>query len=65
VFSIEQLEEELNFRCVPSHAASALLGEGVFDTLRSASEGVLRKLASKLETSQDLARPEGDGGRRR
>jgi signal recognition particle receptor subunit beta len=51
VFSIEQLEEELNFRNVPSHPASALLGEGVFDTLRSASEGVLKKLARKLEVS--------------
>ena len=50
VFSIEQLEEELNFRNVPSHPASALLGEGVFDTLRSASEAVLKKLARKLET---------------
>jgi signal recognition particle receptor subunit beta len=51
VFTIEQLEEELNFRNVPSHPASALLGEGVFDTLRSASEGVLKKLARKLEVS--------------
>jgi signal recognition particle receptor subunit beta len=48
VFSIEQLEDELNFRNVPSHPASALLGEGVFDTLRSASEGVLKRLARKL-----------------
>jgi signal recognition particle receptor subunit beta len=49
VFSLEQLEEELNFRNVPSFPASALMGEGVFDTLRSISEGVLKKLASKLE----------------
>ena len=49
VFSIEQLEEELNFRDVPSHAAAALLGEGVFDTLRAASEGVLKRLAGKLD----------------
>jgi signal recognition particle receptor subunit beta len=58
VFSIEQLEEELNFRNVPSHPASALLGEGVFDTLRSASEGVLKKLARKLETSATDTRGE-------
>lgn len=51
VFSIEELEGELNFRDVPSHPASALLGEGVFDTLRSVSEGVLRKLARKLDTA--------------
>ena len=48
VLSIEQLEDELNFREVSSHPASALRGEGVFDTLRSVSEGVLRKLAAKL-----------------
>jgi signal recognition particle receptor subunit beta len=55
VFSIEQLEEEFNFRNVPSYPASALLGEGVFDTLRSASEGVLKKLASKLDVPADLS----------
>jgi signal recognition particle receptor subunit beta len=49
VFSLKQLEEELNFRNVPSFPASALMGEGVFDTLRSISEGVLKKLANKLE----------------
>jgi signal recognition particle receptor subunit beta len=53
--SIEHLEEELNFRNVPSFPASALLGEGVFDTLRAASAGVLKKLARKLETSTDVA----------
>ena len=57
VFSLEELEEEINFRNVPSFPASALLGEGVFDTLRSASEGVLKKLASKLEIQADV--PEG------
>lgn len=54
VLNIEQLEEELNFRNVPSHPASALLGQGVFDTLRSASEAVLRKLARKLEVTSDI-----------
>ncbi len=61
VFSIEQLDEELNFRNVPSYPASALLGEGVFDTLRSVSEGVLKKLASKLDVSTE---PQAAGGRR-
>lgn len=51
VLSIEQLEEEINFREVPSYPASALRGDGVFDTLRSVSEGVLRKLAAKLDSS--------------
>jgi signal recognition particle receptor subunit beta len=54
VFSIEQLDEELNFRDVPSYPASALMGEGVFDTLRAVSEGVLRKLAGKLEIPKGL-----------
>jgi signal recognition particle receptor subunit beta len=65
VFSIEQLEEDLNFRNVPSYPASALLGEGVFDTLRSVSEGVLKKLAGKLESPVSLHEEEGSGGRRR
>ncbi|MBV6521501.1 MAG: Mutual gliding-motility protein MglA [Gemmatimonadaceae bacterium] len=38
------MEEELNFRGVPSHAADALTGAGVFETLRSISELVLRRL---------------------
>ncbi len=61
VFSIEQLDEEFNFRNVPSYPASALLGEGVFDTLRSVSEGVLKKLASKLDVSTE---PQAAGGQR-
>lgn len=59
VLAIERLEEELNFRNVPSFPASALLGEGVFDTLRSASEGVLRKLAGKLDVSFELKNSKG------
>lgn len=51
---IEELEEELNFREVPSHSASALLGHGVFDTLRTISEGVLRRLARKLDRTPEL-----------
>jgi signal recognition particle receptor subunit beta len=53
VLSLDHLDEELNFRDVPSYPASALLGEGVFDTLRSVAEGVLKKLASKLEMPAD------------
>ena len=48
ILTIEALEEELNFRNVPSHPAAALLGEGVFDTLRSISEAVLRRLSQRL-----------------
>ncbi len=45
VLSPEELDEALNFRGVPSFAADALRGKGVFETLRAASERVLRKLS--------------------
>jgi len=44
ICSTSTMEEELNFRGVPSHAADALSGAGVFETLRSISELVLRRL---------------------
>jgi len=50
ILPLDLLEEELNFRNVPSHPAAALLGEGVFDTLRSISELVLRRLSRRLGT---------------
>ena len=40
-----ELDEALNFRGVPSFAADALHGPGVFETLRRISELVLRKLS--------------------
>src|SRR5512133_3563446 len=42
----EELDESLNFRGVPRFSADALHGTGVFETLRSVSELVLRRLAS-------------------
>ena len=36
----------LNFRAVPSLAADALHGGGVFETLKAISESVLRRLAA-------------------
>ncbi len=45
VLSPEELDEALNFRGAPSFAADALRGKGVFETLRAASERVLRKLS--------------------
>jgi signal recognition particle receptor subunit beta len=42
----DELDRMLNFRNVPSYAADALGGKGVFETLRRASELVLRRLAS-------------------
>ncbi len=52
ILSLEEMEEELNFRERLSFPSSALLGEGVFDTLRSVSEGVLKRLAGKMAIPQ-------------
>jgi len=41
-----ELDDALNFRGVPSFAADALHGQGVFETLKSISELVLKKLAA-------------------
>ena len=43
---VAELDEALNFRGVPSFAADALHGPGVFETLRGISELVLRKLST-------------------
>ncbi|MEW5916154.1 MAG: GTPase domain-containing protein [Gemmatimonadota bacterium] len=42
------LDEALNFRAVPSFPADALRGHGVFETLRTSSELVLRRLSSPM-----------------
>lgn len=44
--SPDELDEALNFRAVPSFAADALVGTGVFETLRRTSELVLRRLGA-------------------
>jgi hypothetical protein len=41
-----ELDDALNFRGVPSFAADALHGPGVFETLKGISELVLKKLAA-------------------
>lgn len=46
VMSVQDLDEQLNFRGVPSFAADALHGPGVFETLRAISEQVLRRLSA-------------------
>ncbi len=43
---VADLDEQLNFRDVPSFAADALHGPGVFETLRAVSELVLRRLST-------------------
>ena len=42
----KQMDQLLNFRGVPSFAADALAGRGVFETLRRTSELVLRRLSA-------------------
>jgi len=42
----EDLDDALNFRSVPSFAADALHGRGVFETLKAISELVLKRLAA-------------------
>ena len=44
VMSVQDLDEQLNFRGVPSFAADALHGPGVFETLRAISGQVLRQI---------------------
>lgn len=55
VLSVERLEEEINFRSVPSYSAAALVGDGVFTTLRAIGESVLRKIARRLERPTAVA----------
>jgi mutual gliding-motility protein MglA len=45
ILDVDALDDALNFRGVPSHRADALRGTGVFETLRSVSELVLRRLS--------------------
>jgi len=46
VYRPDELDRLLNFRDVPSFSADALGGVGVFETLRRASELVLRRLSA-------------------
>ena len=45
ILNTEELDEQINFRNVPSFSADALHGPGVFETLRAISEQVLRRLS--------------------
>ena len=46
ILPTSELDEALNFRGVPSFAADALHGPGVFETLRGISEIVLKRLSA-------------------
>lgn len=52
VMDVSELDDMLNFRGVPYHAADALRGTGVFETLRSISELVLRRLSGATAASR-------------
>jgi mutual gliding-motility protein MglA len=45
ILTEEELDDALNFRSAPAVGADALEGRGVFETLKSVSETVLRKLS--------------------
>lgn len=47
ILSAQELDDALNFREVPSFPAEALNGKGIFETLKSISELVLRKLSQE------------------
>jgi hypothetical protein len=47
ILTLEELDEQLNFRSAPSFPAAAIGGRGVFETLRAISERVLRKLSEE------------------
>ncbi len=61
VLAVDELENLLNFRGVPSCAATAVTGEGVFDTLRRISELVLRSLSRKFQQPVTPPQPHGAG----
>ena len=48
-----ELDDALNFRAVPSFAGDALVGTGVFETLRKTSELVLRRLGAGTGAGND------------
>ena len=50
VLTPEEMDEQLNFRMVPSIPAAAVAGKGVFETLKAISESVLRKLSEEAPT---------------
>jgi signal recognition particle receptor subunit beta len=50
VVPVEDLDDVLNFRGLPSFPASALQGAGVFETLRGISQLVLRSLSRRYRS---------------
>ncbi|HUF51222.1 MAG TPA: ADP-ribosylation factor-like protein [Longimicrobiales bacterium] len=55
VMPIADLDDALNFRGVPSFPAAAVSGDGVFDTLKAASQLVLQNLSRRF--GQEIKQP--------
>jgi mutual gliding-motility protein MglA len=55
VLPITELDDTLNFRSLPAYPASAVSGDGVFDTLRSISQLVLQNLSRRF--GQEIRQP--------
>ena len=53
ILSTDELDAAINFRGVPSFAADALAGSGVFETLRKTSELILRRLSATAGTGAE------------
>jgi mutual gliding-motility protein MglA len=51
ILNHSDLDDALNFRSVPSHAADALHGTGVFETLKTLSSLVLQRLSAETPAS--------------
>lgn len=63
ILSVAALDDALNFRDVPSFAADALHGPGVFETLRGISELVLKRLSGAGRTTGGSVSPAASGPR--
>jgi mutual gliding-motility protein MglA len=55
VLPVAELDDVLNFRGVPSFPAAAVAGDGVFDTLKAASQLVLQNLSRRF--GQEIRQP--------
>jgi hypothetical protein len=48
VLAVAELDDALNFRGAPAFSAAAVAGQGVFATLKSASQLVLQSLSRRF-----------------
>jgi mutual gliding-motility protein MglA len=59
VLPVAELDDVLNFRGMPAFPAAAVSGEGVFDTLKAASQLVLQSLSRRFGHEIDQPRSTG------